>query len=234
MEAKLIHQIENGLIWRIIFNEENPNIILVEIREQILWQTKFVILDITQNIFSNFVLEESWWITPVFFDNKHIFFYFYANSEKPIPTELWTYDYAQNKIIQKTNDIRIDFLTNKKEKKSLFFETFYYQENEEYFDTLKKFIEIKSKNKDKDNDKTKIIKNIAYIEMDNFLVINYFSVHENIYTENLWITDKKGNIIEKKVFEIAENFYIGERIYIQEKKLIYIKQKTTIYIYAII
>ncbi len=224
MQKKLEHFITSGIIWRIIEHTQNPNIILIEIREQVLWQTKFIMLNINDNIYTEFVLSESWWINPVFFDNQYIYFYFYANSEKPIPTELWTFDYTKNEIIQKTNEINIDFLTIQKPIKKEIFETNYYQENEEYFDTLNKFIQLKTK-------KIDVIKNIAYIEINDFLVIDYFTKENDIYTENLWITDKKGNIIIEKTFEVPENFFIGERIYILENKLIFIQQKTKIYVY---
>lgn len=227
MQKVFQYHLQQGIVWKIIPDNENTNQILVEIRQQVLWQTQFLFIDVKKNIFFEFQLPENWWISPVLLSNNKAYFYFYANSEKPIPTELWVFDLLEKKIITQSNDIEID--ANITEKKNDWYQNInYYEENEEYFETLSKFIKMKNNEKN-----INVIKNIGYIENNDNLIINFFSKKENILHENLWITDKKGNIIYEEKNSINENFYIGERIYMLEKKLLYLKQKTEILIYQL-
>jgi hypothetical protein len=219
MKKKFQYSSENGLIWKVIPNISISHLILLEVRSPTIFQTYFIILNIENESFFSFQLPEIWWVNSVSFDKNIIYFQFYADSEKPIPTEIWYYDIEKKelqdkKIYTPTTEIPIFQSHHWVE---------YYDENEKYFLTISQFLEHKFH--------LKPIENIAYSEKDNYIFIDFFVKNQSNIEEVFCIFDKKGNHIIKESNTLTENFYKGERLFFWNNYIILLEQRKKITIF---
>lgn len=251
----------SGNIWKILADPYKPYLLL-EIRHYDTRSVFFSIFNMKKCNFARkkIKLHENWWVSVEQCKNGLIFFHGFKDDQFALHEGLTIYDIDKNKVLWQQHDytfhyllqdsivvsdpednflkvsIRegnvidqaIDLNTLPKEEitNTILIFPVQYLNGTEYFTTVSGFI--------RNNKLGEPVKAIEYLEIQNFIVISYYILDQNLLLNKLVIFDLNGKLLHNDTIDQNLKGIGSETFFIYDNFVIYIKQKTQLLIYEMV
>ncbi len=208
-----------GIIWKIL-PDETRNYLAVESRDGERRKTILSVLNLSNSdfLYSNNELPKPWWIGLIAVEENKIIFQGYKESNSPEPIGFYIFDLKSGELKQKEEE-KVYELSDVLTDQLSFFPLLYNEENVHYA-TIAGFL--------KNIHNYTCTGPMEYLEFENYIMISFYIQENKKMTNILLILTVEGDeVLTDRLIEGVEGVGLAS-FFICKKKLIYIKNKTSI------
>lgn len=222
-------------IWKTITDEPGHRLLL-ELRDSATRQSHFAMLDLVRHqfIWQPTSWEDSWWMGLTDAYEDVVILHKYINHQNPEQKEYWVVDIATCRIVEKGNSLA-DLIEAKNlapahpSKNKAVALPFFYQENDAYFATVKRFVE--------NHANVTPVRGCEYVEHPRAIALSYYinnqSATATALANYLLVIDRSGReILHEQLDEQRSAVGLGT-FFIVRDQLIFAKQKSQLRCYAL-